>query len=77
MALALLMITFVVLIVGTYLSWSQLSNMYFKPKDYESGKDANDYYTKFKDSMPRPSGTKPYAPDLGGPEPLDDDDDTP
>lgn len=56
MAITLLMITFVVLIVGTYLNWNTLSNKYFDITVYERQDDAFTWLADFEKSISIPTG---------------------
>lgn len=67
MAIALLMITFVVLVTGTYMGWSRLSDWYFRPMEYERKEDAQTFYRNFKSKivMDPIKDKDPFSPDMG------------
>ncbi len=65
MAIALLMITFVVLVFGTYLNWSTLSERYFDVKMYDKEMDAQKTYENWHKKQGKHPADNVSA-DLGG-----------
>lgn len=65
MAIALLMITFVVLIVGIYLDWNLLTERYFDPRMYNSDVDALQIYKDWQGKKVREVPANPMIPELG------------